>query len=507
MKKRRILCFLLLISLLLSGCGIGKRNRFESLEDFKNARQVDFATCANNVCYNPMVQKDIPNVSFSAYTNYFDTFVEVAKGKRDAALCFSSIFIGLQEAYPSLECIVSEQTVPIVAFFSNRNEALKREFDDFVRGNPAILRQLKMDWVDSYGHNDLTVSFDDLESRNGTFTFAVCPDSVPMEYLKNGKPAGFEVALIHSFAEHCGYGVKTIVTDYVASMTGVATGKYDVSVGFFGYTEERSEGILLSEPYYNEPLGYVVLGDAQGSTTGFGEQLRMRFERNFLRENRWQLIVNGLKTTVEITAFAVVLGSVLGFALFLLGRKQRLLRKLAFMMNEFFESLPTLVVLLVFFYVIFGDSAVSGFLVAAMVFMMLFTFTYFAQLTGSVDGIPQGQTEAALALGYTPLQALTRVMLPQAMVSFLPAYKSSVIGILKATSIVGYVAVQDLTSAGDRIRSLTFDALFPILGITLIYFAIARLLIWLMNRLLTVDPEKNRERFRMEVERSFLEKE
>lgn len=495
-----ILCLFLLLTGLLSGCGTGKQKQtYRTLEDLKNSSRVEFANATNNICYAPQIVEDIPNVVFTQYTNYFDTFLEVSKGRKDAALSFSSIFVGLHEAYPTLECIVSEQTVPIVAFFAKRSEPLKQEFDSYVRSNPEVLRELKEKWVDGYGHNDYTIDFSTLENHNGMFTLSTCLDSPPMEYIKNGKPAGYELDLVYRFAEASGYAVNFVATEYTAAMTGAATGKYDIFMGFCGYTEERAEEILFSEPIYEEHLGYVVLGDGDNAHASLLEQFKTRFERNFLRESRWKLIANGLKVTVEITFFSVLFGSVLGFGLFLLGRKSQLVETLFFHINEFFESLPTLVILLIFFYVIFGDSALSGFVVATGVFTLLFTFTFFALLTGSVNGIPKGQTEGALALGYTPFQALSRVVLPQAMVSFLPGYKSAVVGILKSTAIVGYVAVQDLTSAGDRIRSLTFDALFPIFGITIIYFALARLLIWVMNRLLTVDLNKNRDRFMKEA--------
>lgn len=488
-SKKRLFLGALLLVLLFSGCAkSGEKTYFQTIADFQAADTVAFANAASNSCYNGLIQQDIPNVKFYPYTNYFDTFLEVAGGKRDAALCFGSIFVGIQNAYPSLDCVLSEQTVPIAAVFSDKQTQLKGTFDTYVTSHPQVLAELKEKWVDDYGNNDYTVDFSNLENRNGNILFALAPDSPPMEYLKNGELAGFEVDLLYRFAQDCGYSVTPIITEYDAALSGIATGKYDFAVGFYGCTQERSEGILFSEPYYNEHLGYVVQGKRQESRLS----LSQRFENNFLRESRWKLIADGLKTTVAITVLTVLLGSGVGFCLFLLGRKNLLLQTLFFRINELFESLPTLVILLVFFYVIFGDSSISGFAVAAGVFSLLFCFTFFALLTGSVNGIDRGQTEAALALGYTPFQALSRVVIPQAMVSFLPAYKSAIVGVLKATAVVGYVAVQDLTMAGDHIRSLTFDALFPIVGIAILYFIIARLLIWGLNRIFRIDYKKNR---------------
>ena len=93
--------------------------------------------------------------------------------------------------------------------------------------------------------------------------------------------------------------------------------------------------------------------------------------------------------------------------------------------------------------------------------------------TGALD---RGQTEAAYALGYTDRKAFYRVVLPQALPHFMPAYKSSVVALIKSTAIVGYIAVQDLTKMGDIVRSRTYEAFFPLIAVAAIYFVLAGLL-------------------------------
>lgn len=145
--------------------------------------------------------------------------------------------------------------------------------------------------------------------------------------------------------------------------------------------------------------------------------------------------------------------------------------------------MPVLVILMVFYYVIFGKSDISGVWVSVIVFGMMFTLNTYQTVKLGVNAVPVGQMEAGLALGYTESQSLVKIVFPQAAEIFMPVYKGSIVAYLKATAIVGYVAVSDLTKAGDIIRSRTFEAVFPLLAVALIYYVVARILIRLLNKI------------------------
>lgn len=93
-------------------------------------------------------------------------------------------------------------------------------------------------------------------------------------------------------------------------------------------------------------------------------------------------------------------------------------------------------------------------------------------MTLSVSGIDRGQTEEAYALGYTHRQTFFRIILPQSMKVFLLTYTDEVVELIKVTSVVGYIAVSDLTKVDDIIRSNTYEAVFPLLAVAVICFAI-----------------------------------
>lgn len=262
--------------------------------------------------------------------------------------------------------------------------------------------------------------------------------------------------------------------------------------GGYGYTDERDENSNFSDPYFYDEVVYCVKGD--GDSAGILGNIKDSFKRTFIKENRWKLYGNGMIVTLLITVLSVVLGSIVGFALFLWSRGHKWLEKFSYGVNNTLEALPILVVLMIFFYIIFGSTDISGVIVSIMVFGMSFAFSFFALMCNSVKGVPKEQTEAALALGYTNRQTLFKVVLPQAMEAFIPSIRSAIVATLKSTAIVGYVAVQDLTKAGDLVRSQTFEAFIPIITVAILYYILAKLLIFLLNKSLVTPSERRRLR-------------
>ena len=212
---------------------------------------------------------------------------------------------------------------------------------------------------------------------------------------------------------------------------------------------------------------------------GLGERIHM----NLIKENRIKLIWDGLVETVKITFFAILLGTILGIGVCACRRsKRRWVRGLADLYGDFINGIPTLVLLLILFYVVFANSGMSATLVAIVAFAMCFASSAGNIFDTSISAVPKGQTEAGLSLGFTPFKTFMGIVFPQALRKGLPLYTGECISLLKNTSIVGYIAIADLTRASDLIRSRTFDALIPLLVITIIYFILA----WLIRKTLSL---------------------
>ena len=105
---------------------------------------------------------------------------------------------------------------------------------------------------------------------------------------------------------------------------------------------------------------------------------------------------------------------------------------------------------------------------------------------------------AAFSLGYTDRQAFYKVVLPQAMPYVIPPFRGDVKALLKATAVVGYIAVQDLTKMADIVRSRTYNAFFPLISVAVIYFVLEALLTFVINGAEPLfDPKKTRREDRL----------
>ena len=206
------------------------------------------------------------------------------------------------------------------------------------------------------------------------------------------------------------------------------------------------------------------------------------FNNNLIAENRYRLILDGLQVTLIITFCSIVLGTILGgLVCWMRMSRQAWLREVAKVYIELMHGTPVLVLLMLMYYVVMAPMDATGIVVAIVTFAICTSASISEMLRTSIEGVDRGQTEAGLALGYSRRQTFVRIVLPQVVKAMLPVYQGEVVALLKETSIVGFIAVTDLTHASDLIRSRTFDAFFPIIVTAIIYFIIA----WLIGMLLS----------------------
>ena len=195
------------------------------------------------------------------------------------------------------------------------------------------------------------------------------------------------------------------------------------------------------------------------------------FSNNLIVEDRYRMILDGLQVTLLITLFAAVLGTILGgLVCWMRMSRHRWLQQVARVYIDLMRGTPVLVLLMLMYYVVMAPVDATGIVVAIVTFAMNTAAFISEMLRTTIQGIDRGQTEAGLALGFTPRQTFLKIVLPQVVRAVMPVYQGEIISLLKGTSIVGYIAVADMTRASDLIRSRTFDAFFPLIVTAIIYF-------------------------------------
>ena len=217
------------------------------------------------------------------------------------------------------------------------------------------------------------------------------------------------------------------------------------------------------------------------------EDFKARFINDFITDNRWKFLWNGLGVTLKITAGALIIGVLLGFLVAAIRAthdktgKLRILNAVAKLYLTVIRGTPVVVQLLITYFVILAPLGVNEVLVAICA-VGINSGAYVAEIVrAGIMSIDNGQFEAGRSLGFNYPQTMWYIIMPQAFKNILPALCNEFIVLLKETSVSGYVALQDLTKGGDIIRGRTFDAFLPLIAVALIYLVIVLILTKLVS--------------------------
>lgn len=318
----------------------------------------------------------------------------------------------------------------------------------------------------------------------------------PYSFYEGTELTGFDIELARRFGAWLGADVEFKVYDYGAIIMAAQSGDVDCIMANLNVTPEREEAIRFSEPLHLIRTGVMVRDEGAAGKNGFFTDLKESFEKTFIRENRWKLFLKGMGTTLVITLHSILFGTLLGLALFMGCRLgMRSMTQITRFCVWLVRVMPVVVLLMILYYVVFANTKLSGSFVATIGFTIIFGAAVYEILTSETSAIDKGQTEAAYSLGYSVRRTFYKVVLPQAMPLIVPLYKGEVVALLKATAVVGYIAVQDLTKMGDIVRSRTYDAFFPLIAVAAIYFILAALLTHIIDR---IEPLFNPKRRRQE---------
>ncbi|MDY3920461.1 MAG: amino acid ABC transporter permease [Candidatus Limivivens sp.] len=230
---------------------------------------------------------------------------------------------------------------------------------------------------------------------------------------------------------------------------------------------------------------------------GWMDSLKAEFIKTFIRDERYKVFVTGFKNTILITLVSLAVGLVGGIliAVFRYGYSQmrkrkpvtvpkKLIHAVCWVIDKILalyvalvRGIPLVVQLLIMAFVV-----MAGFpnkIVVCCIAMGLNSAAYVSEVVrGGINSVDAGQMEAGRSLGVSAASTILYIILPQAFKSALPALCNEGIAVLKETSIVGYIAVVDLTRASDLVRSRTMSPMMPLFFIAAVYFICVALLSW-----------------------------
>ncbi len=489
------------------GGGKSESTKLKTIDDLKDKR-IGVLLGSTHDTY---ATKNFPQATILQYKSTSDVLLAVKSGKVDAAFFASEMLAEILRSDNELG-VLSERVFsdPIAIGFNKENDSLREQFNLFLKQikENGLYDDMVSRWM-SKGVTDMPVV--ENPKTNGTLIVGIVSDKgLPFTIVKDNKMIGFDVELVERFAAYLGKEPKLADMEFGSLIAAASTNKIDMIASTLMITEERKQQIDFSDPYselgasvfalkkniasYDEQSGALV-------TIPLLKNLSDSFYNNIILEDRYLLIVDGLKTTAVISLFAAFFGTLLGALIcFMRMSKNKLLNNIAKFYISIMRGTPVLVLLMIVFYVVFASVNINPVIVAILAFGANFGAYVSEMFRTSIESIDRGQEEAGIASGFTRMQTFLYIIMPQALRQVLPVYKGEFISLVKMTSIVGYIAVQDLTKASDIIRSRTFDAFFPLIMVAVLYFIVSWSLALALDFIgVKIDPKRNRKTRRQQI--------
>ena len=472
----------ILSALALFSCAGGQEHSIElnSEADLAGLR----VACSTGSCYD-MELSARSDILVQRYNADSDLLQALLNGKADVAVTDEVVYNAQVQKESGIKiALVGKQEFPTGFMFNKADAELAQTLSAVQRRmvEDGSMQSLLDFWLTDRYSQEKTYTHIPDDGTGAPLRVAACTMTAPLSFQIEGEWYGLEIDILRQLGKELNRPLDIRFYDTSTGILSIRSGLADVVCGCIFITPERELEYVFSEPYHSYHPGYFVIDrEASRQREGLVPEFKQSIKRNLIAENRWKYITQGLWETLKISVLAILLGSVLGIGLYAMARSRRRgVRSVAQAYSGLLAGIPELVLLLVMFYVVFPKTGLPSDVVAIITFALYFASGASDIYKTSLDAIPKGQTEAGLALGFTRAQTFFHIVLPQAMRRGLPLYKGQCVSLLKGTSIVGYIAIHDLTRAGDIIRSRTFDAVIPLLVVTVIYFV----LVWLIGLLL-----------------------
>ncbi len=462
--------------------------------------------------HDAFMAEKYPKAQVFRFEGTADMMTSLKNDKIDVAM-FDLITAGLVlKRNPDLGMLTDDAfDMPLGVGFHKGNTGLLSEFNEFLKEikQDGTWQKMADRWFVNDADEAVMPQFREINSDQ-KLTVGVSVEDLPYVAVINDQYVGFDIEMIRTFADRRNYKLEFINIEFPALVAALASGKVDMITDGICISPERAEQVNFSDEYAMFRTAVIALkaklagyeGEVvEAPRNSFVTKLANSFYNNIIRENRYLMILRGLWITILISIFASLVGTLVGGLICMMRMsKSKPLKSIASFYIGLIRGTPVLVLLMIIYYVVFASVNINPVLVAIIAFGINFGAYVSEMFRTSIESIDKGQTEAGIASGFTKVQTFIHIIMPQALRRVLPVYKGEFISLVKMTSVVGYIAVEDLTKASDIIRSRTFDAFFPLIMAAVIYILIAWLLTLVLDYIeINVDPKRRRLSFRKVV--------
>ncbi|HBA67869.1 MAG TPA: hypothetical protein DCZ40_00700, partial [Lachnospiraceae bacterium] len=415
------------------GDGAGKK--YETLSDFEGAR---FAALSGGV-YDKLLQEVIADAEDFSYYNSVPDIIAALKADRvDAGVLdepLAQLAVAKNEGLEIFrEPVIRDQ----YGYAFPKGSSLREQFNTMIVKfkEDGTIASLKEKWLGA-DESVKVLTEQDWPGDAGTIRYYYDGTHEPMTYLgSSGEPLGLEIDLVLLIARELDMKVEMTTCEFASLIAALESGKADVVSGSMSITEERARRVDFADTHYDSAMVLLVRDlDGAAEKKGFWAGLQDSFRSTFVVEGRWRLILQGLGVTILISVFSGVFGLCLGFGICMLRRTgYKPIQLIGAVFVRVIQGTPIVVFLMILYYGVFGSIDISEILVAVIGFSINFAAYSSEMMRTGIETVDKGQSEAALAMGYTKGQTFFKIIFPQAARNFIPVLKGEFISMVKMTS-------------------------------------------------------------------------
>ena len=482
--KKKFGLFILLLVLVFAGCGqdAGKKaSEVYGVDDLPGKKiGVQIGTVGDT--YASDYEGDEAGTVVERYSKGNDAVSSLKNGKIDCVIIDEQPAKEYVKRNSDLSILDEEFTLEEYAIvIAKGNDSLE---EDINKALAELIADGTLDKIINHYINEEEVeglayiSPEGLDYANGELVMATNAAFPPYEYYNNNSIVGIDAEMAKAIADKLNKKLVIEDMEFDSIITAVQGGKADIGVAGMTVTEDRLKNINFSDPYTTSKQVIIVRNGNSSAVSS----LKDSFYQCFIEDNRYQYLLQGLWNTILISLMAVLLGVVIGFCVAIVRAthdktgSMKLLNALCHVYLTIIRGTPAMIQLLIIYYVIFASTNINKVAVAALAFGIN-SGAYVAEiLRGGIMSLDQGQFEGARSLGLTHAQTMRYVILPQTFKNTLPSLANEFIVLIKETAISGYIGLQDLTMAGNIIRSNTYQAFLPLITVAAVYLVIVMVL-------------------------------
>ncbi|MBO6114552.1 MAG: transporter substrate-binding domain-containing protein [Lachnospiraceae bacterium] len=499
-RKAGLFLLVLFMCFSMCSCGDNKKEKIttpEVLDDF-NKSDITIGVVSGYI-FDKSVADALPDADIKYFSSRDNAYRALVSGVVDGVADDEPIIRSIMRSTDELSLIDGYLEPAQYAFVFTKDEKGKKlsyEFSEYVikLREDGELDDLEKKWFGNQTDDKQSDDYDNLPAKNGTLKLAFDDSNIPFAYMSAGKPVGYDIDLAIGFCREYGYGLMINKVDFSSVLEKTADGVYDIGCGAITITEERKDNLYFGEADYEGGVCICVSNTVndKNNDAGMISGMKRSFKRVFINDSRYKLFIKGILITLIITFFSAVVGAPFGYLLYISSRRSGFInRGLSKFVIWILHGIPAVMLMSILYYTYYEDMRRGGILAAIIGFGLTFSIDIYMIIKRYAAKIDDGNLERDYRLYAIDSGDFFRKLFDVYGNDIRYDFTDKLTTLLKMTSVVGYIAVYDMTKIFEVIKKESLETTLPLLATTVVYFIIIKLISLIFHKNVNIDKNIN----------------